>query len=209
MTRKTQIVIIAVMAALFMMASPACAQDLSTENQVIFGFKITAGGRYDNVRMCVATPSGTKGGPAMDISAFAEVGLRDNVSLLVNIPVMRPILFGVAFQMLQFEPEVALLFRKVNDGKVDLVAGPSLGIIFHYGPDYESSNSGNDRGPSFFAMGPKIGGYLGVDFKRDKETFNMQLGVSPYVSPLFGINDPDEHKGVVVGGTLDGVFRFK
>lgn len=209
MSRKTQIVLIAGMAALFLMASPAGAQDSSTENQMIFGFKITAGGRYDNVRMCVASSQGAKGGPAMDISFFTEIGLRDNMSLLVNIPVMRPILFWAAFDMLQFEPEVSLLFRRVNDGKVDLVAGPSLGMIFHYGPDYNSASSGEDRGPSFFAMGPKMGGYLGLDFKRDGESFNMQLGLSPYVSPLFGINDPDDHSGLVVGGTLDGVFRFQ
>ncbi len=209
MTRKKQILIIAGMAALFMIASTANAQNLSPANQVIFGFKITAGGRYDNVRMCVASPPGTKGGPALDISFFTEVVLKDNMSLLVNIPVVRPILFGAAFDMLQFEPEVVLLFRRVIDGKVDLVAGPSLGMIFHYGPDYNSANSGDDRGPSFFAMGPRIGGYFGVDFKRDGETFNMQVGLSPYVSPLWGINDPDDHKGVVAGGTLDGVFRFK
>jgi hypothetical protein len=57
-------------------------------------------------------------------------------------------------------------------------------------------------------MGPKIGGYLGVDFKRPGEIFNFQLGVSPYITPMFSINDPDNHKGVIAGGTLDGLFRF-
>jgi hypothetical protein len=57
-------------------------------------------------------------------------------------------------------------------------------------------------------MGPQIGGYVGLDFKRPDERFNFQLGLSPYVAPLFGVNDPENHKGVVVGGLLDGLFRF-
>ena len=188
-------------------AVPARTQETQS-NHVILGLKISVGGRYDNVRMCVATPPGTKGGLAMDISFFTEIGLDDDMSILVNIPIMRPILFGAAFKMLQFEPEVSLLFRKVNEGKVDLVAGPTLGIMLHYGPDYESDQDGENRGPSFFAMGPKLGGYLGFDIKRPDKNFNMQIGISPYVAPLFSINDPDEHIGVVVGGSIDGLFRF-
>jgi hypothetical protein len=66
-----------------------------------------------------------------------------------------------------------------NDGKVDLVAGPTLGVSLHYGPDYESASSGDKRGPSFFAIGPTIGGYLGLDFKRPEKTFNFELGLTP------------------------------
>ncbi|MBN2525815.1 MAG: hypothetical protein JXR76_05425 [Deltaproteobacteria bacterium] len=199
-----------VFATLFVSTSARAQLTDGTGNadQSIFGFKVSVGGRYDDVRMCVATPPGKKGGPAMDISFFSEIGLRENVSLWVNIPVMRPILFGAAFKMLQFEPEVGLLFRKATDGKVDVVAGPTLGIMLHYGPDYKSDRSGNDRGPSFFAMGPKVGGYVGLDFKRPNEKFNFQLGLSPYVAPLFGINDEDDHSGVVLGGSIDGLFRF-
>ena len=123
-TVRTTLVVLALVLGI---AAEAAAQD----GQVIFGFKVSAGGRYDDVRMGIATPAGGKGGPAMDISFFTEVGLRDNMSLLVNIPVMRPLLFGVGMKMLQFEPEVALLFRKANDGKVDLVAGPSVGVTLH------------------------------------------------------------------------------
>ncbi|MBN2340837.1 MAG: hypothetical protein JXX29_12645 [Deltaproteobacteria bacterium] len=184
------------------------ATDQVTNNSLILGFKVSAGGRYDDVRMCVATPAGTKGGPALDISFFTEIGLKEDVSLLVNIPVMRPLLFAGAFKMLQFEPEVSLLFRHVNDGKVDVVAGPTLGMVFHYGPDYESDRTGDARGPSFFAMGPKIGAYVGLDFKKPNDKFNFGLGLSPYAAPLFGINDENDHRGVVVGGSLDGLFRF-
>ncbi|MDJ0763591.1 MAG: hypothetical protein QNJ97_11445 [Myxococcota bacterium] len=188
--------------------SSATAQQEQTSNTLIFGIKVRAGGRYDNVRMCVATPPGAKGGPAMDISVFTEIGLKENISLEINLPVVRPILFGIAFQMLQLEPQVTLLFRGQSNEKIDIVAGPSLGISLHYGPDYNSDRSGDARGPSFFALGPMVGGYLGLDFKRPDETFNFQLGIHPYAAPLFGVNDPQDHKGIVIGGMLDGLFRF-
>ena len=193
------------------LARPAVAAEGDTvtgSRAVIFGFAIRAGGRFDNVRKCVASPTGTNGGPAADISFFAEFAVSDTASVHVNLPVMRPILFAAAFHMLQFEPEVGLLFRKVTDGKVDLVAGPTLGVSLHYGPDPQSERSGSGRTRSFFAMGPQIGGYLGLDFKRPDERFNFQLGLSPYLAPLFGVNDPEEHRGVVAGGLLDALFRF-
>jgi len=180
----------------------------SDPRATIFGIAIRAGGRFDNVRKCVASPTGTRGGPAADISLFADIAVSDKASVHVNLPLMRPILFAAAFKMLQFEPEVQLLFRRVTDGKVDLIAGPSLGISLHYGPDYTSERSGSGRKPSFFAMGPQIGGYFGLDFKRPDERFNFQLGLSPFVTPLFGVNDPENHRGIVVGGLLDALFRF-
>jgi hypothetical protein len=193
------------------LARPAVAAEVDSaadSRAAIFGIAIRAGGRFDNVRKCVASPQGTKGGPAADISVFAEIPVSDTASVHINLPVMRPILFAAAFHMLQFEPEVQLLFRKVTDGKVDFIAGPSLGVSLHYGPDYHSERSGSGRTPSFFAMGPQIGGYFGLDFKRPDEQFNFQLGLSPFVTPLIGVNDPDNHRGVVVGGLLDGLFRF-
>jgi hypothetical protein len=160
------------------------------------------------VRMCVATPAGVKGGPAADISLSAEIGLKETVSLEIDLPFFRPILFGTAFKMLQFEPSVTLKFRKIGKGRVDLVGGPTLGLSLHYGPDYESASSGSNRTSSFFAMGPIVGGYLGLDFKRPGELFNFQLGLTPYAEPLFGVNDAKNHRGVVVGGLLDFQFRF-
>jgi len=210
-TPMTMTLMIATLGLGLGLARPAAAAEGDTVTggrALIFGIAIRAGGRFDNVRKCVASPQGTKGGPAADISVFAEIPVSDTASVHINLPVMRPILFAAAFHMLQFEPEVGLLFRKVTDGKVDFVAGPTLGVSLHYGPDYHSERSGSGRTPSFFAMGPQIGGYFGLDFKRPDEQFNFQLGLSPYVAPLFGVNDPEHHRGVVVGGLLDGLFRF-
>ena len=182
--------------------------DVTVDGQVIFGFKIRAGGRFDNVRMCVATPAGVKGGPAADISLFTEFDVGDDMALHIDLPVFRPIMFGASFKMLQFEPSVTLKFRRSTDGGKDLVAGPTLGVMLHYGPDYKSEKKGDGRGPSFFAMGPIVGGYLGLDFKRPEKAFDFELGLTPYVTPLFGISDPEEHRGIVVGGLVDGSFKF-
>lgn len=195
----------------FTIASPVSAAEPEagiTNQTVVFGAKVRAGGRFDNVRMCVASPAGAQGGPAADISLFAEIPLVDRVSLDLDLPFFRPVLFGLAFQMLQFEPSATLKFRKVGSGKVDLIAGPTLGVSLHYGPDYKSGPSGSARTSSFFAMGPMIGGYFGLDFKRPNQAYNFQLGLTPYVEALFGINDPQNHRGVVVGGLLDLQFRF-
>ena len=182
--------------------------DPSAAKPFVIGPKIRAGGRFDNVRMCVASPAGAKGGPAADISLSAEFALKRTVALEVDIPLFRPIMFGAAFQMLQLEPSVTLKFRHIGAGRIDLIGGPTLGVSLHYGPDYNSESSGDGRTASFFAMGPMIGGYIGMDFKRPGEKYNFQLGVTPYVEPLFGINDPQRHRGVVAGGLLDFQFRF-
>ncbi len=52
-----------------------------------------------------------------------------------------------------------------------------------------------------------IAGYVGLDFKRESR-FNLQLGLRPYVTPLFAVSDPASHKGVVVGGMLELQLRF-
>lgn len=184
------------------------AQEHLSEGTVVFGIKIRAGGRYDDVRMCVATSAGTKIGPARDVSFITEWGLSEDLVLSLNLPVLRPILFATKFDMLQFEPDLTLKFVRQQSDRIDLVAGPSLGISLHYGPDYRSESDGDLRGPSFFAMGPRVGAYFGIDFKRPKKPFDFQLGFSPYVTPLFSIDDPDSHKGLVVGGSLDALFRF-
>ena len=200
------IVLASLLVSFFPMA--ASAQNHLSENTVSFGFKIRAGGRYDDVRMCVATPAGTKIGPAMDVSFVTEWVLRDNLILSLNLPVFRPILFATKFHMLQFEPDLTLKFVRKQSDQIDLVAGPSLGFSLHYGPDYRSEPDGDLRGPSFFALGPRVGAYFGMNFNRPNEEFDFQLGLSPYVTPLFSIDDPDSHRGLVVGGSLDGLFRF-
>ena len=189
-------------------ATETTASASDDKSGFVWGLQILAGGRFDNVRMCVATPAGVKGGPAMDITVFAEIPIKRAISLGIHLPVFRPVMFGAAFKMLQFEPEVSLLIRAKQGIKTDLIVGPTLGITLHYGPDYTSAGSGDNRGPAFFALGPRIGAYLGIDFKRPKRTFNFQLGFEPYVSPLIGVNDPNEHVGVVAGVMLIGGLRF-
>jgi hypothetical protein len=179
-----------------------------TPPKVALGLRASLGGRFDDVRMCVATPAGTQGGPAMDVSFYVERTLGQRWSVAIDVPVFRPVLFGVAFRMLQFEPEVTFGYRIALKGKVDVIVGPSLGLTLHYGPDYRSPRARSDRGPSFFAMGPRMGVYLGLDFKRPGKRFDFQLGLRPYVTPLFGIDDPANHRGVVVGGQLEALFRF-
>ncbi|MCK9524192.1 MAG: hypothetical protein M0R76_14285 [Proteobacteria bacterium] len=184
-------------------------EDASSSRAVLIGFKLRAGGRFDNVRMCIGSPPGVKGGPAMDVSLYVEFALDDDISLAVDLPVMRPIMFAFAFQMLQFEPQLTLLFRHRVGGNVDFVGGPSIGVSLHYGPDYHSARSGRDRGKSFFAAGPMFGGYMGFDFKRPQKNFHYQLGLAPYLAPMLGIHDPDEHRGFILGGTIDNVFIFR
>ena len=173
------------------------------------GVKVRAGGRYDDVRMCVASPAGTPGGPAADIAFYSELPIGENRSFTIDLPVMRPVLFGAAFQMLQFEPEVGILLRHVATGSVDFLMGPTLGLSLHYGPDYHSGTSDEERGPDFFALGPRLGTTLAFDFKRPGRAFNFALGAHPYLTLLTAIDDPERHRGVVVGGTLDGLFRFQ
>ena len=206
--RCTMAMAATILMSLMCVSTTVSAQSDSKNDGILFGVKIRAGGRFDNVRACVASPAGTKGGPAADVSFFTEIGVTDNMSVHIDLPVFRPVMFGLAFKMLQFEPSVTLKFRRVSDGRVDFVGGPTLGVSLHYGPDYKSGSSGDERGPSFFAMGPFVGGYAGMDFKRPGKSFNFELGLTPYVIPMFGINDSDNHRGVVVGGLLDGAFKF-
>lgn len=185
-----------------LLALPAAAQ-AELPAPVVLGVRVTLGGRYDNVRRCVATPVGTPGGPAADVQLFAELPLAADLRLTINLPVARPILFAAAFQVLQFEPDVTLTWRRRASDSTDWIVGPSLGLSLHYGPDYHSELTG----PKFFALGPTVGAYVGLDFKRSG-TFNFQLGLHPYVTPLFGVADPAGHRGVVVGAMLEGPFRF-
>lgn len=174
----------------------------------MLGFKLRFGGRYDDVRMCVATPAGVKGGMAADVSFFVELGVSRLWSIHVDVPVFRPILFATSFDMLQFEPSVSALYRVETGGTADVILGPTLGLSLHKGPDYTSTRHGAGRGPSFFAMGPIVGGYVGLDFVRPDKTFKFQIGLSPYVTLLFSVDDPAGYRGVVAGGLVDALFRF-
>ena len=194
--------VVAVLAAALFAPAAAPAQAADPDRATVFGVRLRLGARHDDVRMCVATPAGVKGGFAADVSLFADLPIGDRASVDLNLPVVRPILFAAAFRMLQLEPEATLLFRGEASDGLDFVGGPSLGLSLHYGPDYNSPPSA--RGPAFFALGPSIGAYLGVEFKRD-DGLDFGLGVHPYATPLF---DADRYRGRVLGAMLDGSLWF-
>lgn len=174
------------------------AQDSPT---VTIGLHLLAGGRYDDVRMCVGSPAGVKGGPIMDVYLDIRFPLENNNFLIVNIPIMRPILFGAAFQMLQFEPQVTFEHRFDNGDKPGFVIGGGLGLVFHYGPDYNSSP--DNRGASFFAMGPLFTGSAGLLIEG--KYGNWIPGVKAFYSPLFSA---DYITGQVLGGGLELHYEF-
>ena len=171
---------------------------------VTFGIHFMVGGRYDNMRMCVASPAGAKGGPIADIMFDTKFRVSDNLSIAFNLPVMRPILFAAAFKMLQFEPQFSFEFRKnIKDDK-DLIIGPGLGVSLHYGPDYNSDR--DNRGDSFFAAGPFISGLFGYQFKGSSGR-NKLFGLRAFYVPLFS-RESDLSPGTVLGGALEGHFSF-
>ena len=98
-----------IVAVLLLVIAPAA--EAVAGKGFVWGVKASAGGRYDDVRMCIATDPGVKGGAAAEIALLAEVGLVEGVSATIHLPFMRPLLFGFAFEMLQFEPDVFLNFR--------------------------------------------------------------------------------------------------
>ncbi len=197
--------ILPLLAALTVEAPPVEPDRTADHPSTFIGPKVRGGGRFDNIRMCVATPAGTRGGPAGDISFFVETEAATRISLHFDLPVMRPILFAANSEMLQLDPSVALLFRTPREGKLDWVGGPLVGVGLHYGPDYRSEASGPGRTESFFAAGPTLGAYAGIDFPRPGKAFDFQLGISPYVQPMWGAGG---RSGVVAGGFLDFSFRF-
>jgi hypothetical protein len=188
------------LSALVVALGPAAAAAEEPPAKLRLGAGLRAGGRYDTVRMCVATGAGVRGGPAADVAFLLELPLRGTMSLQIDVPVMRPVLFAAAFEMLQFEPDAVLKFRR---GRI--VFGPSLGAILHYGPDFHSESSGPGRRPSFFALGPRLGGVVGYEWLRPHGWFDMQFNLHPYVSPLIPTAGGHD-AGVVVGGALEADF---
>ncbi len=135
--------VLAVLLLLF--PAEASARAAGSSDLLVFGIQVSIGGRYDDVRLCVASGKDVPGGIAADISFFAEVGVAENISLFFNVPVMRPILFATAFDMLQFEPFVVLNFRVPAGDTFDFIGGLSLGVSLNYGPDWHSETSGPGR----------------------------------------------------------------
>jgi hypothetical protein len=187
--------IVATAMILFTLAPLSFAQQKGDMHFVIL---VMVGGRYDNLRMCVASKSGVKGGVIADVMLTGRYTINDQLGMGFNLPVMRPILFGLAFKMLQFEPEMVLDIKtRVNDN-IDFVAAPSLGISLHYGPDYKSDRT--NRSPSFFAAGPIAGVHLGVGLKDGNGKTKNIVGIKPFYASLF----TKEHgTGTVIGGALE------
>ena len=169
--------------------------------EVLPGITFMAGGRYDDLRMCVASPAGIKGGPLADGMFSLKFFSLNSYDINLHIPVLRPILFGAAFKMLQFEPEFSFEFKKEMNSKIILVGGPGMGISFHYGPDYKSSK--RNKGESFFAGGPIINGFLGIGIlSKKKKTHYLLLKI--FYTPLFAKNK----FGNVAGGALMYSYYF-
>ena len=187
---------------IFGLVQPINAQDVS-EPKFSHGVLFMAGGRYDNLRRCAATPAGTKGGPIADIMFITKYKLNSNHNLLFNLPVFRPILFGLAFKMLQFEPEFIYEYSKVVNEKINLITGPGLGVSIHYGPDYQSELRDMDK--SFFAIGPFFSWQTGLAFKRDG-IVKSSASIKAFYVPLLA---KDRSVGTVLGGALLYTIYFK
>ncbi|MGM0444194.1 MAG: hypothetical protein ACQEQV_08415 [Fibrobacterota bacterium] len=163
-----------------------------------WGVSLMAGGRYDDIRMCVASDAGVKGGPVMDIKVTRSVDLNDGNSLVFSLPVMRPILFAARFDMLQFEPDVTFTMERNLSDKTDWQFGPGLGLSFHYGPDYRADE--DNRGEEFFAAGPYISFLNALRFTESDA--GSALGVRAFYAPLFS-QESDLSPGTVLGGALE------
>lgn len=160
------------------------------------GIEIMGGGRFDNLRMCVATPAGTKGGPMADAALLLTFpGIKNFPGL--KIPIFRPILFGLAFKMVQFEPEMHLRFPLGADRSWTLM--PGVGVSVHYGPDYNSDRKNYSE--SFWAAGPTAS----LTVVRKLGSGNNELGFRPFVTGLFGEND---RSGMVAGCSIEYLIYF-
>lgn len=185
-----------------MLPLPLFAED---HGAIIFGVKAMFGGRYDDMRMCVASDTGVKGGTVADVMLLTQFRIKEKTALNIEIPVMRPILFAAAFDMLQFEPEVTVEFSKKLSDNTDMIFGPGIGASFHYGPDYHSNNKEN-RGESFFAAGPLVSTLYGFRVKKAIGKANI-FGIRAFYIPLFS-RTSDLSPGTVVGGVLEAHLYF-
>ncbi len=186
--------------ALLLFSVFSLLSQVQTTKQNFFGLLIMAGGRYDDVRMCIATPAGVKGGPIGDIMFAVKHRINDKHAFSFNLPVMRPILFGAIFKMLQLEPEAAFqMFTPINN-KIDFIHGPGIGLSFHYGPDYRSDSENPSK--SFFAMGPMVTYQAGLAFKGKREN---SLTFKAFYTPLFANGYAN---GTVAGGALQYAIYF-
>jgi hypothetical protein len=176
----------------------------SNENETKLGIKVMAGGRYDDMRMCVGSDAGVKGGPIADVMLLIKRNIKPNVDLAFELPVMRPLLFGLAFEMLQFEPQISMEFNKQISNNSALILAPGVGISLHYGPDYKSDL--DNRGKDFFAAGPIVSGLIGYSFdgKNDK---SKTFGIRMFYTPLFS-GESSSSPGQVFGAVIEAQFQL-
>lgn len=151
------------------------------------GVRISGGARHDELRMCAANKAGEPGGPFADISLVYY-----DKDFEFNLPVMRPILFGAAFKMLQFEPEVTWTTNRSSS----FFVGFGFGLVFHYGPDYEHDL--DDRGKEFYAGGPRASLLLAT------QLFSNPFGIRIFGSPLYS---EDYDPVTVYGAGLEYTFQ--
>lgn len=187
-------------AILFFSIQSLFAQQIENKKFSV-GVMAMGGGRYDDVRMCVASPAGVKGGPIGDIMLAFRVKKNDKFTFVFNLPVFRPILFAAAYNMLQFEPEAIFEIHKVINEKRDFFSGPGLGLSVNYGPDYNSNN--DNPSESFFSGGPIISYQIGFLFKAKVQS---SFALKAFYIPLFSSNSHDN--GNVAGAALQYTLYF-
>ncbi len=184
--------LLSVIGALFLVSVHLYAQQ-STGTGPSFGILYMAGGRYDDVRMCVATDAGVKGGPMGDVQLVTRWHLSSDMNIAFNLPVFRPILFISAFKMVQFEPMVDFEMISSIGGDSRIITGPGMGISIHHGPGYESDLK--DPDPAFNAIGPTISWKMGFILNSDGGKLST-IGGRIFYTPLFA---EDHSNGKVIG----------
>jgi hypothetical protein len=150
------------------------------------------GGRYDDLRMCVGSPAGVKGGPVGDIQLDIPIHQTEKQTIVLNLPIMRPVLFSLAFRMLQFEPE--LTFETRTEKRV---WGPGAGLSIHYGPDYRYDM--DSRKDDFWAAGPFFSYLYGFEYPTQR------VALRAFYSPLFS---QARNPGTVIGLNLEYYRHF-
>ncbi len=170
-----------------------------------FGVSFATGGRYDEVRSCVITPIGSYGGPAFEFGAFIfDYWTSRWFAIGAYIPVIRPIIFGAAFNTLQFIPEMTITVALPLYYKIDFLIVLGIGGSFHFGTGYDSKKTYISE--KFFAGGPRFSLLIGPRFEINS-IFAISFGAKPYIECLF--NSMDGRGGLVVGGELDFQCRFR
>lgn len=195
--KKCILILILTLGTIF---SVAAADD---ETSFSIGVSVAAGGRYDDVRMCVASPAGTPGGAAFEpLGLVMEYRFNERFGMGMYLPIARPIIFALNTQMLQFLPEIVFNIHVPIDDYKSFVISPAIGASLHYGPDYLSDKE--NRGVDFFAAGPRFSLLGGIALHNTKN-HEFIFGLKPYTEFLFS----EYRSGVVFGGEFDFQYRYR